>query len=410
MTMTSTAPRQVTVELPRLHPMQAGIFADQTRFRVLMCGRGFGKSTLALAECLRAAAQPNAEVWYIGPSYPEVDQQWREFKAMVPSGFPGRFHEQGKRLDIDNGASISFKSAHVGEASLRGGQRRLVVFDEAGSIGDLHDIWTKAVRPALTRYQGHALFIGTPRGHNTFTQLHSHADRGNDPEWRAWSYRSADNPHLPPGDIEAARASLPELVFRQEYLAEVIADGGVVFRRVDAAVNANLPSEPYQGRFAIGVDWAKRDDFTVLTCIDMDRGEVVEIDRFNQIDYALQTRRLAAMAARWKVETIEVEQNSIGEPLLEQLQRDGLPARGFLTTAQSKPPLIEDLALAFEQGQIAIPDDPVLRHELQAFTVEVGSSGRPQYAGAKGTHDDTVMSLALAWRARMAPRELLTWV
>lgn len=408
--MISDATRQVTVQLPRLHPRQREVFDSPARFRVMMCGRGFGKSTLALAECLRAASEPHAEVWYIGPSFPEVDQQWREFKAMVPSAFPGRFHEQGKRLDIDNGASISFKSAHVGEASLRGGQRRLVVFDEAGSIPDLHDIWTKAVRPALTRHEGRALFIGTPRGHNTFTQLHAHASRGTDPEWQSWCYPSEANPYLPAGDIEAARASLPDLVFRQEYLAEVIADGGVVFRHVDAAVKPHLPAEPYHGRFGIGVDWAKRDDFTVFTCIDLDRGEVVEIDRFNQIDYALQTRRLATMAARWNAELIEVEQNSIGEPLLEQLQRDGLPARGFLTTAQSKPPLIEDLALAFEQGAIGIPDDPVLRHELQAFTVEVGSSGRPQYAGAKGSHDDTVMSLAIAWRCRMMPKELLTWV
>lgn len=400
--MIATAParrRLVRIELPHLHPRQREIFCDPTRHRVLMCGRGFGKSTLALSACLAAAQQPHGEIWYLGPSYPEVDQQWREFKAMVPATFPGRFHEQGKRLDVNNGASISFKSAHVGEESLRGGQRVLVVVDEAGSIGELEPIWTKALRPALTRHQGRALFLGTPRGHNYFTRLYSDAQAG-DGEWRSWRYASIDNPYLPAEDIATAQAELPEAVFRQEYLAEVIADGGAVFRRIDDAVRDDLPREPYAGRFVVGVDWAKREDFTAFTVLDVDRGEVVEIDRFNQVDYAVQTARLKALIERWQAVCVLAEQNSIGEPLLEQLRRDGLPVQGFQTTAQSKPPLIEDLALAFERGEVGIPNHPALHHELQAFTVVIGSSGRPQYAGGKGCHDDTVISLALAWRAR----------
>ena len=407
--MMATAPATITIQLPLLHPKQRGIFCNATRFRVLMCGRAFGKSTLALAACIEAAAEPGAEAWYLGPSYPEVDQQWREFRAMLPPEFPGRFHEQGKRLDLDNGASISFKSAHVGEGSLRGGQRRLVVVDEAGSIGDLQAIWEKALRPALTRHGGRALFVGTPRGHGYFTRLYSRG-LGGDPEWRSWRYLSADNPHLPAADIEAARASLPEAVFQQEYLAAIIADGGAVIRRIDEATRGHLPAEPYDGRFAIGVDWAKRDDFTALTVVDCESGEVVEIDRFNQIDYALQTQRLKALSDRWQPQVVLVEQNSIGEPLLEQLVRDGLPVRGFMTTAQSKPPLIEDLSLAFERGEIGIPADANLRHELQAFTVTMSTNGRPSYAGGKGCHDDTVMSLALAWRARtMASQTWEVW-
>lgn len=68
----------------------------------------------------------------------------------------------------------------------------------------------------------------------------------------------------------------------------------------------------------------------------------------------------------------------------------------FTTTAQSKGPLIESLALAFEQDDIAIQPEPVLLDELQAYSLERLASGRYRYNAPPGMHDDTVIALALA--------------
>ena len=87
----------------------------------------------------------------------------------------------------------------------------------------------------------------------------------------------------------------------------------------------------------------------------------------------------------------------MGEPLLELLQREGLPVQGFQTTNASKAGIIEALALAFERREITIPNDSVLVSELQAYEMMRLPGGSFRYSAPEGMHDDTVMSLALAW-------------
>jgi hypothetical protein len=93
----------------------------------------------------------------------------------------------------------------------------------------------------------------------------------------------------------------------------------------------------------------------------------------------------------------------MGEPLVEQLQRDGLPVQPFLTTNATKAAAIDALALAFERGDIRILNDPVLIGELQAYEMERLPSGMMRYNAPSGMHDDTVMSLALAWQGASSP-------
>jgi len=69
----------------------------------------------------------------------------------------------------------------------------------------------------------------------------------------------------------------------------------------------------------------------------------------------------------------------------------------FTTTASSKGPLIEALALALERGELAILPDPALVGELNAYRLERLPSGRFRYGAPPGEHDDCVIALALAW-------------
>ena len=74
--------------------------------------------------------------------------------------------------------------------------------------------------------------------------------------------------------------------------------------------------------------------------------------------------------------------------------------RGFVFTGQSKPPLIESLALAFEREECQWQADPVWTGELEAYERKVSPvTGRSQYGAPEGMHDDTVIARALAWEA-----------
>ena len=194
------------------------------------------------------------------------------------------------------------------------------------------------------------------------------------------------------------RATMPERIYRQEILAEFIDDAGGVFRRVMDAATATEQDKAIPGHaYSIGVDWGRHNDFTALTVLDVTTREVVYVDRFTQIDYGIQINRLKALYERFRPGSIEAELNSMGEPLVEQLRRDGLPIRGFQTTSATKELAIRALEGAFERGEIHIINDPVLIGELQAYEQEQLPAGRWRFTAPEGMHDDYVMSLAIVW-------------
>src|SRR5262245_49602934 len=113
------------------------------------------------------------------------------------------------------------------------------------------------------------------------------------------------------------------------------------------------------------------------------------MDRSRRVDYVLQCERLKALAEQWQPLQIIAEQNSIGQPVIEQLTREGLRIHPFTTTNASKAKAIESLALAFERGDIGILNDPVLVSELVAYQAERLPSGLVRYEAPAGQHDDT---------------------
>ena len=194
---------------------------------------------------------------------------------------------------------------------------------------------------------------------------------------------------------------MSERTYQEEWLAEFQDDGGTVFRNVRACILDSAPVYDPGHRYVMGVDWAQSYDYTVLVIFDATTNQMVDIDRFNQISWDVQRSRLKVMADRWKVDMILAELNSIGGPNVEALQREGLPVQGFTTTSASKAELIQALALAFEQQAIGLLDYPPLIHELNRFEMERLAGGSWRYGAPQGSHDDTVIALALAWWAAL---------
>ena len=391
----------MTLVPPKLHDGQMKVWRHPARFQVMACGRRFGKSRLGALMCISMAAQ-GKRAWWIAPSYPMAAIGWRMLKRLALQ-IPGvAVREMDRQIALPSGGSVQVRSADNPD-SLRGDGLDFVVLDECAFIKE--DAWTEALRPALADRQGRALFISTPKGRNWFWRLWQHAD---DAEWQAWRFTSYDNPYIKASEIDAARRSLPERVFQQEFMAEFLEDGGGVFRRVlDAVLAAPQEKAQHGHEYVIGVDWGKSSDFTVLTVVDATTGEVCCMDRFNQIDYAVQVGRLQALTERFNPYSVIVERNSIGEPLIEQLVRMGLPVQPFQTTNATKAQAIDALSLAFERGEIRIIDDAMLIAELQAYEMERLPSGLLRYSAPDGMHDDCVMSLALAWQGREQSGSLL---
>lgn len=391
-----------------LHEGQRQILLSASRFNTVACGRRFGKTTLGLALAYYGA--PGApgglgkgfDVGWFAPSYKLLDEAWRSAKGFLRESIK-RTDTQQHRMELTGGAALDFWTLEDPDGG-RGRRYGLVIVDEAAMARHLKQAWDAAIRPTLTDHQGGAWFFSTPKGRNFFWELHQRGDSAHWPDWSAHHAPTVANPHINPAEVEEARKGLPERIFAQEYLAQFLEDGGGVFRRVTAAIDAGLPTDPHaavdakDGRaYVIGVDWGRHNDFTVLTVIDAQTRAVVAVDRFTDIDYAVQLQRLQAMHQRFARAPILAESNNMGGPLIEQLQRLRLPVRAFQTTNASKSEAIEALALAFEQGAIRLPPVQWLIDELLAFDQERLPSGLMRYGAPRGGNDDGVMSLAIAW-------------
>ncbi len=282
----------------------------------------------------------------------------------------------------------------------RGRKYARVVLDEWAMVGAAEEAWQEVIRPTLADLGGDAWFLSTPKGRNLFWQMYQW---GQDPamaDWYSLQVPTSANPYIAPAEIESMRLELPELVYEQEVLAQFIENEGVVFRNIGACLGAPLDAAPeaHRGHHLVaGVDWGKQNDFTAISVVCHTCHAEVARDRFNRIDYAFQRARLMELCRRWSVGVVVAESNSMGEPIIEQLVRDGLPVMPFQTTATSKPPLIENLALAFERAEMQWQADPVWTGELEAYERKISPvTGRSQYSAPEGMHDDTVMARALA--------------
>lgn len=384
---------RLTINFPQLHPSQRIVADSDARYKVLAAGRRWGKSRLGSALCV-AVGLRGGRAWWVAPSYKVAAVGWRMIRRLG-AGVPGtNIRQVDRMLELPGGGEVQVRSADDPD-SLRGEGLDLAVMDECAFMKQA--AWEEALRPALSDRQGKAVFISTPKGRNWFWRLYQRGLAG-EQGFASWQLPTSDNPYIVPEEIEAARLSLPELIFEQEYEAIFLESEGAVFRNIGACLYepTGKPDEHKGHYLVMGVDWGKQADFTALSVGCADCRRELAVDRFNQIDYSFQRQRLRALADKWHVTDIIAESNAMGDPIIEELQREGLPVRGFQTTATSKPPLIEHLALTLEREEMKFINDPVWTGELEAYERKVSPvTGRSQYSAPDGMHDDTVMARAL---------------
>jgi hypothetical protein len=243
-----------------------------------------------------------------------------------------------------------------------------------------------SIRPTLTDYKGDALFLSTPRGRNFFFSLYLKGQQG-DPGWASWKFTTHDNPHIDPDEIEAAKSLLPEVAFRQEYLADPADNaanpfGSAYIRQCVFPLSGDSP-------VVFGVDLAKSHDFTVVVGLDRN-GSVSLLDRY-QLDWRTTKQRLIALP---KI-PMALDSTGVGDPIHEDLRAEGLDVEGYKFTGTSKQQLMEGLASAIHQRKITFPDG-VITQELETFEYQYTAHG-VRYSAPSGFHDDAVMAIALAW-------------
>ena len=160
-------------------------------------------------------------------------------------------------------------------------------------------------------------------------------------------------------------------------------------------------------RYYAGLDFGQSNDFTVLSIIDKDTKQQVDMLRINKISWGEMRNRIRLMCEKWGVKFLLAERNSIGSVNIEELKREFAANKTktkimeFTTTNQSKAEIMSNLHEALHENGLKLLPNPIQTKELQSFQREYTSSGIPKLNAPNDEHDDTVIALALAWHCAM---------
>ena len=331
---------------------------------------------------------------------PTLNQSRRIFKDIVKmldgSGIIKNANQSLLSIDFINGSEIIFKSAEQYDAIRGYSVSGILIVDEGAFIRD--DVY-EILFPVRDAHNSPMLIISTPLFcdgyfYRLFTSTNS----------KSYDWCDYDTSmFLSDEKLEQYRNTLSDLKFRSEYLGQFITDGGYVFKNIAKCVlgDSDITGEPV----CVGIDWAVGNDGddTVLSLLDAN-ANAVEFVRLNNMSPVEQISTIVnKLNTTPSLKKVVVEQNSIGNVYLDMLKhkyiRHSIVTK-FNTTNESKRRIIEQLATAFQNESVHIPNDRELINQLQHYAVEKTKTGYT-YNG-QGAHDDYVMSLAMAYDALTA--------
>jgi hypothetical protein len=373
------------------------IFLTTARFLVISCGRRFGKTMLcAFIVIYDALMNPKHNIWIVAPTFPQTDILWEMVIEHLPPVYIKKIYEGRKLIELKNGSRIWAKSADNPQG-LVGRGLDLIVFDEA-SMCDIA-AWNY-MRPALGDRKGKCIFPSTPKGKNWFYTIFMKDPKrgGNDSDYSSFQYPSMDNQFLDPDEFIKMTKDLPELMYRQEILADFIESGGEVFRNLNRVLRDTL-KEPIIDHFYVGGgDLAKYQDFTVMMIADLATNEVVFYERFNKLDWDYQKVKIAAALKKYNDAVMYIDSTGVGDPIVEDLQRQGCNVKAYKFSLTTKKQAIENLMKMVDDAAIGIPNLLEIKHEFEIFGYEQTAFGNIRYCAPDGGHDDIVIATALcAW-------------
>lgn len=384
--------------------LQKEIEEDTHRFRVVSCGRRWGKSLMAMREAFNMLVHRYIKTgrkqrgWVIAPTFPLVREDWLIAEELLKDAIT-RKQQTAMRMDFGPIGFLEFKSAEREDEGLRGAGLDCAVVDEASRVSKKS--WEYGIRPSLADKQGRAIFISTPRGRNWFYEMWLQGKDSHDT--KSWQHPTKTNPYFPKEEWEVIRLKTPKKVFEQEYMAEFLEDEASVFSNLSSCLRGHL-EEPIEGKdYIFGWDLARTEDFTVGIGIRKDTRQVVYFSRHRETDWSLQKKLIKDVLKRYNNAKGLIDSTGVGDPIEQDLRKAGCRVEGFKFNNTSKQELIEQLIVAIEQGLIGIPPEQILIDEVKAFGYEILPSGRIRYSAPEGLHDDCVISLGLAvWGIRHA--------
>jgi len=243
---------------------QKKVISNESRFRVLVTGRRFGKTFLAINELAKFASKPNQRVWYVAPTYRQAKAIcWNVLKEkMIYHKWVKNINHSDLTITLKNNSTITLRGSD-NEQSLRGVGLNFLCIDEFADVNK--EAWFEVLRPTLSDTKGHALFCGSPRGFGNWSyELFKQGETNND--WASFKYTTIEGGNVDEDEVEQAKQDLDIRTFQQEYEATFVNYSGMIYYNFSRESNI---IEKYQKETAIlhiGLDF-NVDPMSAVVCI-----------------------------------------------------------------------------------------------------------------------------------------------
>jgi len=238
----------------KLSKCQQTVADDPHRFKVVIAGRRFGKTYLAIRELCYHAKEPNREIFYITSSYRSAKMiVWKPLKRrLMDLRWVKKINEAELSITLKNNSTISLKGSEDPDR-LRGASLSYCVIDEVAECQP--ELWTEVIRPALADQQGGALFIGTPKGKGNWSyDLFCQAET-QPTVWQSFQFTTLDGGFVTETEIEQARQDMSERQFRQEFLATFETYENRIAWAFSRETNCDVPNNLDTTVLHIGMDF-----------------------------------------------------------------------------------------------------------------------------------------------------------
>ncbi len=395
-----------TIELYQPHPKQLEIHTALERKDIMYCivptGRQFGKTLLGENQAVKWALENKGwNILWISPTYKQAKKVFQEIVNSLGDcpAYSKLPHLTDLMLSFNTGSQIKFYSAEAYN-TIRGESSNAIICDEFRFF-PLH-AWSEGIKPTLTVKGKKVLIISTTKGKGQFYSLYQQGVN-NEPRYVSFTATSYDNPYSNVEEIEDAKRNLPDHIFKQEYLGEFLEDGSEVFRNIQECVRELSKVDGDEGvkktpNCFAGIDLGRADDWTVLTIVN-DKNQEIYCERWRHMEWGKIINHVVDGLNKYQPYTL-VEANGAQDAIYEQI-RDKVSfnkakIKPFVTTKQSKPIIIENLIVCFEDISITILGHDFQTGELESFSYEYNIRTRTiKYSAPLGLHDDYVISRAI---------------
>mgnify|MGYP003132789710 CR=1 FL=1 len=348
--------------------VRKGILTADYRFKVLVCGRRWGKTNLALIWLSLGEMKPDEQRWFIAPTYkqgkmiafPILRQAFRD---------RARINESELKVTFPNDSAICIKGAD-NEDSLRGAGLGMdggnaVVLDEYAYFKPY--VWEEIILPMLATSEGGAMFIGTPNGYNAMYDLYMKGQA--DPDWMSWQFKTSDGGFVSDEEIKQLKGNMDGRLYRQEMEGSFETTGNRAAYNFDRDVHVKKAAELSSDRF-IGMDFNVMYMSAVHGCFFTD-GTVHYFDEIRQSNS--NTDEMAkTMKARWGIHKTFPDPAGVARSTTSHRSDFFiLKDHGFPTSARRKHPPVRDRLACLNRklkdadGKVGMTVDPKCKYLIK---------------------------------------------